>query len=120
MRWPRNCFAQWASSVYLREFISESAAVDTAFLHYCTTTNHPMSRFNIDITDKQHQSLKALAALEGKTIKQYVLEKLLPESDEDRAWQELKTVLGTRIREGLAGSVSSSSIVEVLDSSPND
>ncbi|HEY0125026.1 MAG TPA: antitoxin, partial [Rhizobium sp.] len=29
-----------------------------------------MSRLTIDITDQQHQSLKALAALQGKTIKQ--------------------------------------------------
>ncbi|MBA4207724.1 MAG: antitoxin, partial [Polymorphum sp.] len=32
-----------------------------------------MSRLTIDLTDKQHQSLKALAALQGKTIKQYAL-----------------------------------------------
>nr|WP_312609110.1 hypothetical protein [Agrobacterium pusense] len=37
-----------------------------------------MSRLTIDITDQQHQSLKALAALQGKTIKQYVLERLFP------------------------------------------
>lgn len=28
-----------------------------------------MSRLTIDITDQQHQSLKALAAMQGKTIK---------------------------------------------------
>src|SRR3546814_17665775 len=33
-----------------------------------------MSRLTIDLTDQQHQSLKALAALTGKTIKQYALE----------------------------------------------
>ncbi|WP_247648063.1 hypothetical protein [Pannonibacter phragmitetus] len=37
-----------------------------------------MSRLTIDLTDKQHQSLKALAALQGKTIKQYALERLFP------------------------------------------
>ncbi len=30
-----------------------------------------MSRLTIDMTDEQHQSLKALVALQGKTIKQY-------------------------------------------------
>lgn len=39
-----------------------------------------MSRLTIDITDQQHQSLKALAALQGKTIKQYALERLFPDS----------------------------------------
>ncbi|WP_243453863.1 hypothetical protein [Sandaracinobacteroides saxicola] len=29
-----------------------------------------MSRLIIDITDQQHQSLKALAALQGKSIRQ--------------------------------------------------
>ena len=29
-----------------------------------------MSRLTIDITEQQHQALKAMAALQGKTIKQ--------------------------------------------------
>ncbi len=37
-----------------------------------------MSRLTIDITDQQHQSPKALAALQGKTIKQYAIERLFP------------------------------------------
>lgn len=70
-----------------------------------------MSRLTIDITDRQHQSLKALAALEGKTIKQFTLERLFPgPSGEDHAWDELKTLLGQRIARGLAGAVSTRSI----------
>ena len=38
-----------------------------------------MSRLTIDVTPEQHRTLKALAALEGKTMKQYALERLLPE-----------------------------------------
>lgn len=75
-----------------------------------------MSRLTIDITDQQHQSLKALAALQGKTIKQYAVERLFPVNiDADQAWQELKTLLGTRIEDGLAGKVSAKSISEILD-----
>jgi Antitoxin ParD len=75
-----------------------------------------MSRLTIDITDQQHQSLKALAALQGKTIKQYALERLFPDdADAEQAWQELKALLGTRINEGLAGKVSTKSIGEILD-----
>jgi hypothetical protein len=75
-----------------------------------------MSRLTIDITDQQHQTLKALAALEGKTIKQYALERLFPgDADADQAWQELKTLLGNRINEGLEGKVSTKSIDEILD-----
>jgi len=75
-----------------------------------------MSRLTIDITDHQHQSLKALAALQGKTIKQYALERLFPaQSGEDQAWQELKTLLGQRINEGLSGTMSGKGIDTILD-----
>ena len=75
-----------------------------------------MSRLTIDITDQQHQSLKALAALQGKTIKQYALERLFPGNGEaDQAWEELRTVLKARIEEGLAGKLSTKSIGEILD-----
>ncbi len=75
-----------------------------------------MSRLTIDITDQQHQSLKALAALQGKTIKQYALEKLFPgDADADQAWKELQTLLGTRIYDELVSKVSSKSISEILD-----
>lgn len=74
-----------------------------------------MSRLTIDMTDQQHQSLKALAALEGKSIRQYALERLLPrESDEDQAWQELKMLLRERIADGLAGRVSSKSVDDIV------
>ncbi|MDO2633942.1 antitoxin [Escherichia coli] len=75
-----------------------------------------MSRLTIDITDQQHQSLKALAALQGKTIKQYALERLFPgDADADQAWQELKKLLGNRIHNGLKGNVSTKSIGDILD-----
>ena len=75
-----------------------------------------MSRLTIDITDQQHQSLKALAALQGKTIKQYALERLFPgDADGDLAWQQLRSLLNDRIDESLAGKVSSRSVDEILD-----
>jgi hypothetical protein len=76
----------------------------------------PMSRLTIDITDQQHQSLKALAALQGKTIKQYTLERLFPaQAGGDQPWQELKALLGQRIEEGLAGDVSPRSVDAIVD-----
>lgn len=77
-----------------------------------------MSRLTIDITEQQHQSLKALAALQGKTIKQYALERLFP-GDADLAWQELKKLLGNRINNGLEGKVSAKSIGDILDDELN-
>lgn len=72
-----------------------------------------MSRLTIDMTPDQHQSLKAMAALEGKTIKQYTLERLFPAGDQ--AWHELKALLADRIKEGLEGKVSTKSVSEILD-----
>ncbi|TZG32927.1 antitoxin [Agrobacterium sp. B1(2019)] len=75
-----------------------------------------MSRLTIDITDQQHQSLKALAALQGKTIKQYALERLFPgDTDSERAWEELKTLMNMRVDEGLAGRLSTKTVGEILD-----
>lgn len=75
-----------------------------------------MSRLTIDITDQQHQSLKATAALQGKTIKQYALERLFPDdANADKAWQELKTLLENRIHDGMAGKVSAKNIAEILE-----
>ena len=75
-----------------------------------------MSRLTIDITDQQHQSLKALAALQGKTIKQYALERLFPgDTDAERAWEELKILMNTRVNEGLAGRLSTKTVGDILD-----
>jgi hypothetical protein len=75
-----------------------------------------MSRLTIDITDQQHQSQKALAALQGKTIKQYALERLFPgDADAERAWEELKTLMNMRVNEGLAGRLSTKTVGEILD-----
>lgn len=75
-----------------------------------------MSRLTIDLSDQQHQSLKAMAALQGKTIRQYAIERLFPAPAEDvQAWQDLKSLLGERIAEGLAGKVSPSSLAAIVD-----
>ncbi|SFW36892.1 antitoxin [Nitrosovibrio sp. Nv17] len=75
-----------------------------------------MSRLTIDMTDQQHQSLKALAALQGKTIKQYALERLFPADETgDQAWRELKALLGQRISDGLTGKVSAKTIGQIVD-----
>ena len=75
-----------------------------------------MSRLTIDITDQHHQSLKALAALQGKTIGQYAIERLFPtHARPDQAWEELKSILGRRVADGMAGAVSSNSIDAIVE-----
>jgi len=50
-----------------------------------------MSRLTIEITEQQHQNIKALAALHGQSIKEYVMQKLLSSpSDEAQTTQEAK------------------------------
>ena len=68
------------------------------------------------MTDQQHQRLKALAALQSKTIKQYALERLLPDdADSARAWEELRTLLESRIDKAVAGALSPNSVADILD-----
>lgn len=75
-----------------------------------------MSRLTIDITDQQHQSLKALAALQGKSIKQYALERLFPaQTDDDQAWQALKSLLTQRISDSMTGAISVKDFDTIVD-----
>jgi uncharacterized protein (DUF1778 family) len=75
-----------------------------------------MSRLTIDLTDEQHKTLKAIAALEGKSLRQYSLEKLLPVKDEiDEDWQRFKAFINKRIENGLEGKVSERTFDEIVD-----
>ncbi len=57
-----------------------------------------MSRIVIDVSGEQHQKIKLMATLQGKTIKDYVLSKLIPENEtEDESWKELSSILLSRI-----------------------
>jgi hypothetical protein len=59
-------------------------------------------RLSIDETHEQHQRLKAVASLRGQTIKDYVLERVLPKTptdDEGKALRQLEAFLEPRIQE---------------------
>lgn len=73
-----------------------------------------MSRLTIDLTEQQHQVLKAMAALQGKTIKDYAIERLFPApGGEEHAFGELKALLEERLAQARSGEVSSKSISEI-------
>lgn len=73
-----------------------------------------MSRLSIDLTAQQHQTLKALAALQGKTIKAFAVERLLPVAgSEDLALDELKALLRERLDQAQRGELSARSITEI-------
>lgn len=74
-----------------------------------------MSRISIDVTDDEHKKLKALAALRGKSLKNYVLERTLGSSEADRAaLQELETLLDNRLRAAQAGAISRRTASEIF------
>jgi len=73
-------------------------------------------RLSTEITAEQHQCLKAAAALQGKTIKDYVLERAL--SDVGGAGADmhaLETLLKARIKAAAKGEISSKSVAEIAD-----
>ena len=75
-----------------------------------------MSRLTIDVTDQQHQALKAMAALEGKSIKAFAIERLFPPvSNEEQAMQELKALLRTRLVEAERDGVVAKSAMEIAE-----
>ena len=59
-------------------------------------------RLSIDITPEQHQRLKAIAALQGQSMKDYVLNRVLPNNpeaaEEDEALRQLEAFLEPRIK----------------------
>jgi len=74
-----------------------------------------MSRISIDVTDNEHKKLKAMAALSGQSIKDYVLERTLgTNGDDDPALRELEKLLDDRIRATRAGAISRRSAREVF------
>ena len=76
-----------------------------------------MSRLTIDVTDQQHQNLKAMAALEGKTIKQYALERLFPaQQDEGQALADLNALLHERLIQAERGEIDTRSMTEIATS----
>ena len=79
-----------------------------------------MSRLSIEVTSEQHQRLKAVAALHGKSIKDYVLERALPslpdmESlSEEETLQKLEDFLKPRIKAAERGKASSRSVRQIF------
>lgn len=61
-----------------------------------------MNRLVIDVSREQHQQIKALVTLQGKTMKEFILEKVFSSSDksvENDTWAELEDLLASRIKE---------------------
>ncbi|MCD6526959.1 MAG: DUF1778 domain-containing protein [Desulfuromonas sp.] len=72
-------------------------------------------RLSIEVTPDQHQRLKAAAALQGQSIKDYVLKRTLPTSDEQIALHKLETFLRPRVEAANNGQLSSKSVDDIFD-----
>jgi hypothetical protein len=80
-----------------------------------TMVTEVLMRLSIEISSEQHQRLKASAALQGKSIKDYVLDRTLLGSDEQAALQELESFLKPRVEAAKKGDYSSKSIDAIFD-----
>ncbi|MCF7701501.1 antitoxin [Loktanella sp. M215] len=78
-----------------------------------------MPRLSIDITPEQHQKLKAIAALKGESIKEYVLSRTLGDTpslddmSEAQAVIALANFLKPRIEQARRGELSVKSIADI-------
>ncbi len=67
-----------------------------------------MSRISFEVTPEEHQKLKALAALQGKSIKDYVIECTLGGEEKQElhaAVKDLEKLLDGRIRSAQKGAI---------------
>ncbi len=74
-----------------------------------------MSRISIDVTDHQHKKLKALAALQGQPIKDFVLARTIGDEALEADLAELEALLDKRLRNARSGGVSKRSIGEIFE-----
>lgn len=78
-----------------------------------------MPRLSIDVTPEEHQKLKAIAALNGESIKEYVLKRTLGDApalsdmSEDEALVALASFLKARIEQAQRGELSAKSIADI-------
>ena len=72
-------------------------------------------RLSIDITPEQHQRLKAVAALQGKSMKDYVLNRVLADipADDAEALRQLEAFLEPLIK-AAQGQTLDKSVTEIF------
>ena len=76
-----------------------------------------MSRISIDISDEEHRKLKAMAALKGQSLKDFLLQRTLGEetqSDEEAALVELVALLDARLQRAEKEGTSTRTVGEIF------
>ena len=74
-----------------------------------------MGRISIDVSDEEHQKLKAMAALKGLSIKDFVLTSTLGVHGSDPALVELEALLDKRIDVAKTEGISTRTVEDVFE-----
>lgn len=76
-----------------------------------------MSRLTIEVTNEQHQRIKVMAAMQGQSIKDYVIDRVLAdeEREEQAAWEQLKTLLADRVDDARKRGTSPKTVQEITE-----
>lgn len=72
-------------------------------------------RLSVEISTEQHRRLKASVALNGQSMKDYVLSRTLPDSDEQAALEDLESFLKPRLAAAKQGNFSDKSVDDIFD-----
>jgi len=86
----------------------------TIFVDETLKRKAEMSRLSIELSPEQHQQVKALAALSGSSIRNYVLARLLPSSDEEVALKDLEALLDKRLKAAETGAISQRTVQDIF------
>ena len=79
-----------------------------------------MRRISIDVTDAEHRKLKALAALQGQSVKDFVLGRTIGDQTEHAVLAELEGLLDERIDRAKAQGVSKRTVGDVFGQARQD
>ena len=75
-----------------------------------------MSRLSIEITNEEHKQIKAMAALQGKSIKEFVMERLFLKSrDTDSEWLEFISFIQDRVKKAQEAEPIDSSFTDIAN-----
>lgn len=73
-----------------------------------------MPRLSIEISQQQHQLIKANAAFQGKSLKDFILERALGGDDETEALNQLSAALEPALEQALKGQFSKRSVQDII------
>jgi hypothetical protein len=121
---PRRATA--APSTAARREILHTSTIKSTKCGSRSTLNGPagretvMSRISIDVTDAEHAKLKALAALKGQSIKDFVLSRTIGDTELAPHLAELEALLDERIDRARAEGTSDRSVNDIFEQARPD